>query len=141
MCPRCDAARTARERARARAGGDGAPGAMFEHLCATLLQQAHLCPLPLEAQPVVWAHDTGLRLYPLPDALLLADTAPSAHFTFEGTVCINPVRRCSARLCVPSPDWETRRLPYGLMGHIPRALPLRGPACNNQHVSRTLSRH
>ncbi len=80
---------------------------MFEHLCATLLQQAHLCPLPLEAQPVVWAHDTGLRLYPLPDALLLADTAPSAHFTFEGTVCINPVRCCQRQAVRPHLIWKT----------------------------------
>ena len=73
---------------------------MFEHLCATLLQQAHLCPLPLEAQPIYWAHDAGLRLYPLPDALVLADPAPSAHFAFEGTVCINPVR--APRSCTPA---------------------------------------
>ena len=73
---------------------------MFEHLCATLLQQAHLCPLPLEAQPIYWAHDAGLRLYPLPDALVLADPAPSAHFAFEGTVCINPVR--PPRSCTPA---------------------------------------
>ena len=65
---------------------------MFQHLCATLLQQSHLCPLPLEAQAVVWAHDAGLRLYPLPNALVLADPAPSTHCAFEGTVCLNPVR-------------------------------------------------
>ncbi|KAK9827395.1 hypothetical protein WJX81_006181 [Elliptochloris bilobata] len=72
------------------AGGGAARGEMFEHLCATLLQQSHLCPLPLEAQPVVWAHDASLRLYPLPHALVLADSAPSTHCTFEGTVCLNP---------------------------------------------------
>lgn len=27
---------------------DDAP--LFEHLCATVLQQAHLCPVPLEFQ-------------------------------------------------------------------------------------------
>lgn len=77
------------------AGDGGAPGAMFQHLCATLLQQSHLCPLPLEAQAVVWAHDAGLRLYPLPHALVLADPAPSTHCAFEGTVCLNPVRLCA----------------------------------------------
>ena len=70
---------------------------MFQHLCATLLQQSHVCPLPLEAQAVVWAHDAGLRLYPLPHALVLADPAPSTHCAFEGTVCLNPVRSGPAR--------------------------------------------
>lgn len=70
---------------------------MFQHLCATLLQQSHVCPLPLEAQAVVWAHDAGLRLYPLPHALVLADPAPSTHCAFEGTVCLNPVRLCIQR--------------------------------------------
>ena len=79
------------------AGDGGAPGAMFQHLCATLLQQSHVCPLPLEAQAVVWAHDAGLRLYPLPHALVLADPAPSTHCAFEGTVCLNPVRSGPAR--------------------------------------------
>lgn len=70
---------------------------MFQHLCATLLQQSHLCPLPLDAQAVVWAHDVGLRLYPLPDALVLADPAPSTYCAFEGTVCLNPVRSAPDR--------------------------------------------
>ena len=81
------------------AGDGGAPGAMFQHLCATLLQQSHVCPLPLEAQAVVWAHDGGLRLYPLPDALVLADPAPSTHCAFEGTVCLNPARAAPVTDC------------------------------------------
>ena len=73
---------------------------MFEHLCATLLQQSHLCPVPLEAQPVFWNLDHALHLYPIPDVLVLADRAPCASFAFppmpadqldQSCVCLNPV--------------------------------------------------
>ena len=58
----------------------------------TLLQQSHLCPLPLEKQPIYWQHDHALRLYPVPDAVILADSStPAASFTFEGCTCLNPV--------------------------------------------------
>lgn len=76
------------------------PDAAFEHLCATLLQQSHLCPVPLEAQPVFWQLDHALHLYPLPDALVLADAAPVSSFAFpplpkeergNACVCLNPV--------------------------------------------------
>lgn len=42
----------------------------------TLLHQAHLCPLPLSAQPVYWAHDHALRLRPVPDVLVLGEDQP-----------------------------------------------------------------
>ncbi len=73
---------------------------MFEHLCATLLQQSHLCPVPLEAQPVFWNYDHALHLYPIPDVLVLADRVPCASFGFpampadqveQSCVCLNPV--------------------------------------------------
>ena len=78
---------------------------MFEHLCATLLQQSHLCPVPLEAQPVFWNFDHALHLYPIPDVLVLADRVLSASFGFpampmyqldQSCVCLNPVS------CAPS---------------------------------------
>lgn len=61
------------------------------HLALTLLQQSHLCPLPLLAQPIFWHHDTGLSLYPLPHALLLADASPAQEFTHLGCKVVNPV--------------------------------------------------
>lgn len=73
---------------------------MFEHLCATLLQQSHLCPVPLEAQLVFWNFDHALHLYPIPDVLVLADRVPCANFGFpampadqaeQSCVCLNPV--------------------------------------------------
>ncbi len=57
--------------------------------------------VPLEAQPVHWAWDHALALYPIPDALVLADAAPAAAFAFpplppeqhaNACVCLNPVR-------------------------------------------------
>ncbi|KAK9905544.1 hypothetical protein WJX75_001819 [Coccomyxa subellipsoidea] len=80
-------------------GVEASSDAAFEHLCATLLQQSHLCPVPLEAQPVYWSYDHALSLYPLPDALILADPAPCASFAFPplppdqrgaACVCLNP---------------------------------------------------
>ncbi|BDA47706.1 DNA polymerase epsilon subunit 2 [Coccomyxa sp. Obi] len=80
-------------------GAAASTDAAFEHLCATLLQQSHLCPVPLEAQPVYWSYDYALALYPLPDTLVLADPAPCASFAFPplppdqagaACVCLNP---------------------------------------------------
>jgi hypothetical protein len=48
-----------------------------EHAAATIVSQAHLCPLPSQLQPIYWAHDQGLRLFPLPDLLILADDSQS----------------------------------------------------------------
>lgn len=65
--------------------------ALFEHLCMTVLQQSHLCPVPLENQSVYWQYDHALHLYPAPDLVVLADSAASAQFTFKDTACVNPV--------------------------------------------------
>ena len=57
--------------------------------------------VPLEVQPVYWAYDHALQLYPIPDALILADPAPAAAFAFpplppeqraSACICLNPVR-------------------------------------------------
>eukprot|EP00878_Enallax_costatus_P001045 GHUV01001180.1.p1 GENE.GHUV01001180.1~~GHUV01001180.1.p1 ORF type:complete len:395 (+),score=91.74 GHUV01001180.1:179-1186(+) len=63
---------------------------MFQQLASTLLQQSCLCPLPLQVQPVHWAHDAALQLYPLPHALILADTSPQATFRHEDCTVMNP---------------------------------------------------
>ena len=46
---------------------------MTLHLGKTLLAQAHLCPLPFTSRPILWDHDSALRLYPCPDLLVLCD--------------------------------------------------------------------
>ncbi len=67
---------------------DEAPG--FATLVATVAQEAHLCPLPLEHAPVAWGHDHALWLYPLPDALVLAEPEAAAAAAFDACACLNP---------------------------------------------------
>lgn len=62
----------------------------FRHLAATVLQESHLCPLPLTSQPIFWEFDHALHLYPAPDVVVLADVAKQDSFVFEETTCINP---------------------------------------------------
>ncbi|KND04980.1 DNA polymerase epsilon noncatalytic subunit [Spizellomyces punctatus DAOM BR117] len=60
------------------------------HLVATLIDQAHLCPLPPAARPTYWGYDHALRLYPQPHLLVLADKHESYSVDYEGCKCINP---------------------------------------------------
>lgn len=46
---------------------------MPSHFTKTILSQAHLCPLPLHARPIYWMYDHALRLYPLPDVVVIGD--------------------------------------------------------------------
>jgi len=61
-----------------------------EHLVKTLLDQSHLCPLPLRVNPVYWQYDHALRLYPLPDVVVLADFYDQYHWCYEECVALNP---------------------------------------------------
>ncbi|KAJ1650181.1 DNA-directed DNA polymerase epsilon, subunit B [Dispira simplex] len=63
---------------------------MKRHLVRTLIDQSHLCPLPLRVAPVYWAFDHALRLYPIPDTLILADKYDAYSVEYEGCCCINP---------------------------------------------------
>lgn len=63
---------------------------LTEHLVKSVVEQAHLSPLPLVAQPICWASDQALYLYPLPDILVLADACPSFALRYEGCLCANP---------------------------------------------------
>ncbi|KAM9294304.1 DNA polymerase epsilon subunit 2 [Gastrophryne carolinensis] len=60
------------------------------HFVKTILSQGHLTPLPLFVSPVYWAYDYALRLYPLPDLVVIADKYDP--FTITNTEClaINP---------------------------------------------------
>jgi DNA polymerase epsilon subunit 2 len=71
-------------------GADVGNSPMFDHLCATVLQESHLCPVPLEYQPVAWEWDHSLWVYPLPHGLVLADAEPAARYTFDTCACLNP---------------------------------------------------
>ncbi|KAN0061752.1 DNA-directed DNA polymerase epsilon, subunit B [Thecaphora frezii] len=65
-------------------------GDLKKFLVSTLLDQAHLCPLPASVRPVLWEHDHALRLYPMPTTLVLADTYDRFELTYEGCHVFNP---------------------------------------------------
>ncbi|KAM4014324.1 DNA polymerase epsilon subunit 2-like [Anomaloglossus baeobatrachus] len=60
------------------------------HFVKTILSQGHMTPLPLFVSPVYWAYDYTLRLYPLPDVIVIADKYDP--FSISNTECltINP---------------------------------------------------
>lgn len=64
---------------------------MWGHLALTLLQQSHLCPLPLLQQPIYWEHDHAMHLYPLPHAVIVGDSSPQALREHQGCSVFNPV--------------------------------------------------
>lgn len=55
------------------------------HFTKTILSQAHLCPLPLHTRPVYWSYDHSLRLYPLPDLVVVGDKCDP--FTVQSSEC------------------------------------------------------
>lgn len=73
-------------------GANTDAAAAFDQLCSTVVQEAHLCPVPLEYQPVAWEHDHALWLYPMPHGLVLADAEPATRSVFDTCACLNPVR-------------------------------------------------
>ncbi|CAO1620088.1 unnamed protein product [Parajaminaea phylloscopi] len=71
-------------------GKDVREGGMKKFLVSTLLDQAHLSPLGQQARPVFWDHDHTLRLYPMPSALILADSSEHFELTYESCHVLNP---------------------------------------------------
>ncbi|KAF2173664.1 hypothetical protein M409DRAFT_61979 [Zasmidium cellare ATCC 36951] len=65
-----------------------------KRLILSLLPQSTLSPFPLTVRPTHWDFTTSaLSLYPLPHALVLADSeAPPFTLTFEGCHVMNPGR-------------------------------------------------
>ncbi|KAG0082944.1 DNA polymerase epsilon subunit 2 [Podila epicladia] len=61
-----------------------------KQLVRTIIDGAHLCPLPLTTRQVSWSHDHALRLYPVPDALILADKFEAYNFKYQACHCMNP---------------------------------------------------
>ena len=64
----------------------------FDQTCSTIIQESHLCPVPLEYQPISWEWDHAMYVYPNPHGLVLADAEPAARSIFDTCDCINPVR-------------------------------------------------
>lgn len=56
----------------------------------TVLEQAHLCPLPLSVQPRVWEYDHSLTVYPQPHFLVVAEQSQPAKLEQDDCIGINP---------------------------------------------------
>ena len=61
-----------------------------DHFAKTVLSQAHLCPLPLQARPVYWMYDHALRLYPQPDLVVVGDKSDPFTVTANECTITNP---------------------------------------------------
>ncbi|KAJ2815920.1 DNA-directed DNA polymerase epsilon, subunit B, partial [Coemansia erecta] len=63
---------------------------IVKHLVRTVVDEGHLCPLPQRIRPVYWAYNHAMRIYPVPDLLVLADRFDAYSINYEGCHCINP---------------------------------------------------
>lgn len=61
-----------------------------EMLIHSLLDEAHLCPLPIESRPIYWELDYTLRLTPLPHLLVLADKVDQYSYCYKDCHVVNP---------------------------------------------------
>ena len=59
-------------------------------MARTLVEQAHLSPLPLAVQPTYWPLDHALRLSPTPDAVLAGESLPAYVHAHGGCCVANP---------------------------------------------------
>jgi DNA polymerase epsilon subunit 2 len=60
-------------------------------LVKTILDQGYLSPFRITTRPVLWDYASALQLYPLPTAMVLADSeAPAFCVTYEGCHVMNP---------------------------------------------------
>lgn len=55
-----------------------------------LLDQASLSPFPISSHPILWNFTHSLSLYPIPDALIIAERQNCYEFTYEECKCANP---------------------------------------------------
>ena len=63
----------------------------FWQLTKTIICQAHLSPLPLHVTPIYWNYDHVMRLYPLPDLVVVADKQKAYTHTHSDCTVISPV--------------------------------------------------
>eukprot|EP01036_Dinobryon_divergens_P024299 gene24299-32735_t len=61
-----------------------------EQLVESIIDQGHLCPLPLQSRPIYWELDYTLRLFPLPHLLILADHAEHYTYAYQSCKTANP---------------------------------------------------
>uniref|UniRef100_A0AAV1UIC8 DNA polymerase epsilon subunit n=1 Tax=Peronospora matthiolae TaxID=2874970 RepID=A0AAV1UIC8_9STRA len=61
-----------------------------KHLAKTLIDQAHLCPLPLMANPINWDFDASLQLFPAPDVLIIGDSTEQYQLGYSSVGVFHP---------------------------------------------------
>ncbi|KAE9015715.1 hypothetical protein PR002_g13853 [Phytophthora rubi] len=61
-----------------------------KHLAKTLIDQAHLCPLPMMANPINWDFDSSLQLFPVPDVLILGDSTEQYQLGYSSVGVFHP---------------------------------------------------
>jgi len=59
---------------------DEASNPLVHHAIKTMLDQGHLCPVPLSSLPIYWKNDHLMRLYPPPDAVVLGDKSTGRYY-------------------------------------------------------------
>jgi DNA polymerase epsilon subunit 2 len=59
-------------------------------LAKTIIDQAHLCPLPLMANPINWDFDSSLQLFPVPDVLILGDATEQYQLGYSSVGVFHP---------------------------------------------------
>lgn len=110
------------------------PFANVTQVVKTIVDQGHLCPLPLMACPINWAFDTSLSLFPLPDVVqfplyslllrsghaLMAVIAPAAVTAHPGR--LDGAVPAWILLCCRLPSWT-----------VPRGLLVRAVPPQHQH--------
>ena len=64
------------------------------HFVKTVVSQGHLAPLPLHTCPVYWDHDAALRIYPLPDLVVVGDKFDPFCAEEQSCKVVNPGSFC-----------------------------------------------
>lgn len=63
-----------------------------ECVAKAVIGQGHLSPLSLNALPVHWDYDYALRLYPLPNLVVIGDKSEPYQAKYQDCCVVNPVR-------------------------------------------------
>uniref|UniRef100_A0A7S4I565 DNA polymerase epsilon subunit n=1 Tax=Odontella aurita TaxID=265563 RepID=A0A7S4I565_9STRA len=61
-----------------------------QHALKSMLDQGHLSPLPQSFSPICWQYDHALRLYPLPNALIVGDRVKQCYESYAECDAVNP---------------------------------------------------
>lgn len=85
-------------------------------LVKTILDQGYLSPFGMAIRPVLWDYTAALQVYPLPTAMVLADTeAPAFCVTYEGCHVMNP-----GSVVAPGRRGVARWVEYDVRGKVGR---------------------